>query len=291
MRHNSEFNKLRAMKPNRPPVISVFEHLIAETKNLMYEKLSMSAEQEASKQDKLSHIIAKEQKTSAEVAGLKEDLEKTKKERLMEVSKRNDQIRKLKGTKMSNGDDLRDIKRNAEDTNGKFELKYAQKKEADLILFNEKEQLINIETNELKAKLDNDIAKDREEEALGRKKKFKIELECENWIHKYDQDMGEKQVEIDDITTLFNEENGHLEKLTTRYNFIQREYEDILAEKLRFAEQIKQNEEKLIQRDKAATKIQAAWRGRRTRILLKKMKVTKCTDARMKKSPRAQVRR
>jgi hypothetical protein len=42
--------------------------------------------------------------------------------------------------------------------------------------------------------------KNREEEALARKKKFKIESEVENWISKYDQDMEEKQVEIDDIT-------------------------------------------------------------------------------------------
>ena len=42
--------------------------------------------------------------------------------------------------------------------------------------------------------------KNREEEALYRKKKFKIESEVDNWIAKYDQEMEEKQAEIDDIS-------------------------------------------------------------------------------------------
>lgn len=45
--------------------------------------------------------------------------------------------------------------------------------------------------------------KNREEEALYRKKKFKIESEVDNWIAKYDQEMEEKQAEIDDISVLF----------------------------------------------------------------------------------------
>lgn len=48
--------------------------------------------------------------------------------------------------------------------------------------------------------MEEDILRNREEEALARKKKFKIESEVENWIHKYDQDMEEKQIEIDDIS-------------------------------------------------------------------------------------------
>jgi hypothetical protein len=32
-----------------------------------------------------------------------------------------------------------------------------------------------------------------------RKKKSKVESEVENWLSKYDQDMSEKQVEIDEL--------------------------------------------------------------------------------------------
>jgi len=40
----------------------------------------------------------------------------------------------------------------------------------------------------------------RDEELVLRKRKYKIESEVENWIHKYDAEMEEKQTELDEIT-------------------------------------------------------------------------------------------
>ena len=56
------------------------------------------------------------------------------------------------------------------------------------------------EIESLQAQLEEITNKNREEEAQLRKKKYKIESEVENWIHKYDQDMDEKQAELEDIT-------------------------------------------------------------------------------------------
>ncbi len=56
----------------------------------------------------------------------------------------------------------------------------------------------------IKLQLSDTTKKDREDEALLRKKKFKIESEVENWIHKYDQDMEEKQAELEDVTVSIN---------------------------------------------------------------------------------------
>ena len=93
----------------------------------------------------------------------------------------------------------------------------------------------------LRARLEQDIIANREEEALGRKKKFKVESEVENWIHKYDQDLEEKQAEIDEITVIYNqeilliaqkvlflEEKAHLDELQSQYSELQKEYESIL---------------------------------------------------------------
>lgn len=63
-----------------------------------------------------------------------------------------------------------------------------------------KNDIINLTSNLAELSI-----KNREEEALFRKRKFKIESEVENWISKYDQDMEEKQVEIDDISVSFRE--------------------------------------------------------------------------------------
>ena len=56
--------------------------------------------------------------------------------------------------------------------------------------------------------MEQDIIRNREDEALGRKKKFKVESEVENWIHKYDQDLEEKQAEIDEITVCSQESDS-----------------------------------------------------------------------------------
>lgn len=64
------------------------------------------------------------------------------------------------------------------------------------------EQALTAEISALKANLEATVISNREEELLARKKKFKIEGEVENWIYKYDQDMEEKQIEIDDIAVM-----------------------------------------------------------------------------------------
>jgi IQ domain-containing protein D len=95
---------------------------------------------------------------------------------------------------------LREIKQQAEEATKKLEMKAKQKEDTELAAFNEKERMISQETLAMKKQFEEDLAKHRDEEALARKKKLKIESEVENWIHKYDQDMEEKQVEIDDIS-------------------------------------------------------------------------------------------
>ncbi|ORY39943.1 hypothetical protein BCR33DRAFT_853067 [Rhizoclosmatium globosum] len=216
--------KLRYLKSTKPNNILQFEGLLQEVKVLVYERLKTSVEEEKAKQDQLSVIIAKEQKTSNEVRLLKEELEKAKKERSAEVSKRNETIRRLK-------EELRDIKQQAEDTTKRLESRSKQKEDQELQLAKDKEINMKAEIAKLTEELQDMIKKDREEEALLRKKKFKVESEVENWIHKYDQDMSEKQNELEDITTIYTEEKAQLDELQARYNELQKEYDRIMEER------------------------------------------------------------
>ena len=70
------------------PVVAQFEHWLKEIKMLVYDRLNTTVEEENQKQDQLSLIIAKEQKTSTEVKALKEELEKAKRERNGEINKK-----------------------------------------------------------------------------------------------------------------------------------------------------------------------------------------------------------
>ncbi|KAI8927053.1 hypothetical protein BC831DRAFT_453715 [Entophlyctis helioformis] len=253
--HNSSaLAKLRYLKSTKSPVVAQFEHLLQEIKMLVYGRLKTTVEEEKAKQDQLSIIIAKEQKTSNEVKSLKEELEKAKKERMAEINKRNEVIRRLK-------DELREIKHQAEEATKKLESRSKQKEESDLQNYKDKEETLLSDTDRLSKQLETDTSNNREEEALLRKKKFKIESEVENWIHKYDQDMDEKQAEIDDITAIFLEEKAHLDELQARYADLQKEYDKILEDK-RVAEEQKKEQEVALQRSiAAATKIQAVFRG------------------------------
>jgi IQ domain-containing protein D len=57
-------NKLRYLKSSKTQTTLHFEQLLQEVKVLVYERLKTTVEEEKSKQDQLSIIIAKEQKVS-----------------------------------------------------------------------------------------------------------------------------------------------------------------------------------------------------------------------------------
>ncbi|KAJ1547420.1 hypothetical protein HK096_003031, partial [Nowakowskiella sp. JEL0078] len=239
LQNPNAMSKLRYLKSTKLAIVNQFEQLLQEVKMLVYERLRTTVEEEKSKQDQLSVIIAKEQKTSNEVKALQEELEKAKRERSNEISKKNDIIRH----------ELRDIKQQAEETTKRLETRSKQKEDMDLQQFKDKETTLRHEISNLKTQLQENTKKNREDEAQLRKKKFKIESEVENWIHKYDQDMEEKQTEIEDITVrvskintnvvvilfnakaIFMEEKSQLDDLQYRFGDLQKSYEMILEER------------------------------------------------------------
>ena len=95
---------------------------------------------------------------------------------------------------------LRDIKGHAEDAAKRMEHRSRQKEELEVGQYQAKEKSMLTEAQLFRKQLDEFQIKDREEEAAMRKKKAKIENEVEAWISKYDQEMEEKQTEIDELT-------------------------------------------------------------------------------------------
>lgn len=125
----------------------------------------------------------------------------------------------------------------------------------------------------MKADLERQNNLHREEELLARKKKFKIECEVENWIHKYDQDLEEKQTEIDDITVLFLEEKTHLDELQQQYAELQKEYEQIQERQKLVEAQKKEQDAVQTKLNAAAILIQKIFRGFKVRLDMKRKKV------------------
>jgi hypothetical protein len=153
--------------------------------------------------------------TNAEVKFIKDELDKARTYRTDEIEKKNETIRRLKGLLMIAQpcsprlpDELREIKAAADDHNKRLEVRSKQKEDSDAYQFEQKETALRLETDNLRKQLAELRVKNREEEMAMRKRKAKIENESEAWISKVDQDMGEKQGEIDEISVCSEQRRG-----------------------------------------------------------------------------------
>ncbi|KAJ3361425.1 hypothetical protein GGF32_007349 [Allomyces javanicus] len=248
--------------------LDLFKQLLVSTKWLTLEKLTRSAHDEECKKLELAKVVEREKKARAEVENVKILLDKAKRERVTEISAKNEVIRKLK-------DELKDIKQSAEDVARKLEQRTKAKEEGEHTQFSERELVLQTEIKALQAQLATQLAVHKEEELALRKRKFKVESEVDAWIQKYDQDMDEKQSELDDITAIYTEEKAQLDDLQQRYEELERESKRLQDERQRM-EAIRAMQEAERQRKaRCATLIQAAWRGFCVRKALKEQKEKK----------------
>lgn len=108
-----------------------------------------------------------------------------------------------------------------------------------------------------------------EEQAL-RKRKIKVEMEIERWISKYDQDMLEKQDQIDEINGHYRTEKEQLATLETRFQELKKEYDVIMEQRAIERARREAAENELAKMIRAALLLQAMWRAVRARRGAKK---------------------
>nr|KAF6403539.1 IQ motif containing D [Molossus molossus] len=112
----------------------------------------------------------------------------------------------------------------------------------------------------------------REAEQALRKKKYKVETEIENWIQKYDTEMGEKQDEYEELDIIHREEKVQLEELKQRYDVLVEEFTQIREEREINSKKRLEDEQELVRMVRAATLIQAMWKGYLVRSMLSSKK-------------------
>ena len=148
-----------------------------------------------------------------------------------------------------------------------------QKEDSELQVFQDRESSLKSEISSLATTLSELELQNREKESLYRRRKFKIESEVENWISKYDQEMEEKQLEIDDISNLFEEERAALSLLQSKYDQVKIKHDKIMEERRLAQQKEKEIEQLLAKQVLAAIKIQAVVRGWQVRRALSRSKV------------------
>ena len=177
----------------KAPPIQQFEGQLQELYFIVSKRIRRTGEE----QEKIAISSQKERKIVNLVSNLMSDVDKAKNDRHEENKKKSETIRGLKGSTCLIIDELKEIKRRAAEISLKIEENSKQKEQVEIEASKVRENSIILNISTLNLRLEQEIERNRQKEALGRRKLHKIEGEIQNWILKYDQEMGEKQKALD----------------------------------------------------------------------------------------------
>ncbi|KAJ1092404.1 hypothetical protein NDU88_005514 [Pleurodeles waltl] len=252
---------IRAEGHARSAAIKDLIQALWELQGFLFEKLLTSPQEQNDQIHHLNELIKKDQKNTDKIKVLEADLDVAIKDRDGEIAKKNDVIRQLKiqlyQLEKFSDDHIRRMKQEADN----------QQKSDQRVSENNCTKLQQ-ELQRKRAQLNSEIAEHKEIEMALRKKKYKVETEIENWIQKFDSEMGEKQTELEELEAVYEEEEAQHEELKEKMALLEKEYLQIVEER-RLAQEKKEAEEKeLAILTRAATLIQAIWKGYLVRKLL-----------------------
>lgn len=236
-----------------------------ELKDILMNKLLTTPEEEKERTEYLQEISKRERNNAAIIEKLEAELKAAQDDKDEEIKKKNDIIRGLQA-------DLRQIQKFSEDHIRRVNAEAEKQKAADKKNSEGRKQRLQQEVAQLQTQLQSLVTEHRENEQELRKKKFKIETEVENWIQRYDQDMGERQDEYEEIDTVYTEEKKQLHELEERFKTLEAEYQQIMEERRLARERREAAERELALMVKASTTIQAFWRSFKVRKALKTRK-------------------
>lgn len=233
-----------------------------ELRDVLMERLLMTPVEENEKLHYLAQVSAQERNNALVIDKLSAELAAANEEKDAEIRKKNDVIRKLQG-------ELHALEKQTEEEIRRMKSDADKQEAADRKNSDGKKQKLTAEINQLRAQLQNLVTEHREEEQNLRRKKWKIETEVENWIQKYDSDMGDRQDEFEEIDAIYTQEKKQLHELEERFKTLETEYKQIMAERTAAREKRLAAERELELTTKAATTIQAFWRSYKVRKALK----------------------
>nr|XP_046206886.1 dynein regulatory complex protein 10 isoform X2 [Oncorhynchus gorbuscha] len=224
---------------------------LQELRGVLLEKLLTSPSEERQRTRYMQEVSLRHGNNMELVATLEMEVAAAIKDRDAETSKKNEVIRKLKSS-------LHQMEKISEDFVLRTQQDADKQNQSDAKNSQGRRARMQQEANQLRVQLNNLISENRE-------KKYKVETEIENWIQKYDADMGEKQFELEDMTRVYEEEKEELRELEEAYAVLEQEFSQIQEER-RLAEERREEEQKeLEKKSRASTIIQAYWRGHRVR--------------------------
>ncbi|KAM8961046.1 dynein regulatory complex protein 10 [Pelodytes ibericus] len=259
---------LRAEGNMRDQASQQLIQIFLELRGFLFEMLLTSPLEQKERMCYLQKMMLHDHKNRGILTAMEEELNAAILDRDTEISKKNEIIRELKGS-------LYQLEKFSESQVRRIMQEAEKQQKADRRSSEGKYAKLKQDIRHLRSQFNATIAENREIELNLRKKKYKVETEIENWIQKYDADMGGKQAELEKLDAIYTKEKAQLKEVQKKLSVLETEYAQIVEER-RLAQLRKEAEQKeLANMNRAATVIQAFWKGfqvRRTMKLKKKKK-------------------
>lgn len=233
-----------------------------ELRDILMHKLLTTPEEETERMAYLDEISKRERQNAAIIEKQEKDLKEAIDDKEEEIRKKNDIIKRLQT-------DLHQIEKFSDENIRRTRAEAEKQEIADNKNSDQKTQKLQSEINQLQSQLNNSVSEHRDIEAELRGKKYKIENEVDNWIQKYDQDLGERQDEFEEINLVYTEEKQQLKELEERFATLEKEYTGIMEERRVARDKRERAQRELAILVKSATTIQAFWRSYKVRKALK----------------------
>ncbi|XP_028415906.1 dynein regulatory complex protein 10-like [Dendronephthya gigantea] len=265
VRNPTALDALRNEKRERSPEAKEMLMQLDALKGTLFERLLRTPSELKERDSYLRFITERERKLSKQAKKLQDELNIATEDKENELSKRNEVIRKIKF-------DIFHVEQTSKETNQQVINEATKEQLAEEKNSEGKRLRLQQDIIEEKKLIETSIGKHRENELALRKKKYKVETEVENWIQKYDTDMGERQNEFDQLDEIYTEEKKQLNELEERFRTMEKEYQEIVEQKKIAREKAEDANRELQAKIKAATLIQSFWRALKARKQLKNKK-------------------
>ncbi|XP_055861886.1 dynein regulatory complex protein 10-like isoform X1 [Biomphalaria glabrata] len=233
-----------------------------ELRDILMHKLLTNPEEEKEREAYLDEISKRERHHYTVIEKLEKDLKTAIEDRDEEIRKHNEIIKRLQT-------ELHNIEKASDENNRRIRLEAEKQEMADAKNGQQKSQKLQSEINALQSALNSSITEHREFEADLRAKKYKVENEVDLLIQKYDQELGERQDEYEEIDAVYAGEKKQLLELEERFATLEKEYLSIMEERRVARSKLERAQRELELVVKAATTIQAFWRSYKVRKALK----------------------
>ena len=234
-------------------------------RDIMYQRFLSSVEEDKNREQFKNDMDARAKKASAEVKALRSQLSEAKRSRERDLADCNTLITQLR-------DRLQEVKTSTSLSMKTFREDQSHADKSDMTEFSENEGILEARLKSLTAEVDNLRLSNKDNELQLRKKKFKHEQEVENWVGRFDSDMGEKEREYNEITDSLADINRQLDDMKRNYALVDRKRAEVEAHEVNVDKEQEAVDGVIRRYDFAATLIQSLWKGVVQRRVFEKMK-------------------